>query len=192
MHRLEQMKETLMGEVMHQLGDLRSANSKELGEAVDMIKDLAEAIYYCQIVEAMKESDKEKGKEKHIYHYAEPMMYNDRSNGRMYYPMDYSDNGRMYYPMSYNDNGSNSNRRYYDSKEYPIDIRDYREGRAGSSRRMYMESKEMHKDKTSQMHELEKYMQELSTDITEMIDGASPEEKQLLQKKLSVLATKIV
>ena len=180
MHRLEQMKETLMGEVMHQLGDLRSANSKELGEAVDMIKDLAEAIYYCQIVEAMKESDKEKGKEKHIYHYAEPMMYNDRSNGRMYYPMDY------------NDNGSNNNRRYYDSREYPIDIRDYREGRAGSSRRMYMESKEMHKDKTSQMHELEKYMQELSTDITEMIDGASPEEKQLLQKKLSVLATKIV
>ena len=34
-------------------------------------------------------------------------------------------------------------------------------------------------------------MQELTTDISEMIDGASPEEKQLLQKKLTTLSQKI-
>ena len=41
------------------------------------------------------------------------------------------------------------------------------------------------------MKELEKYLQELSSDITEMIDGASPEEKQLLEKKINTLATKV-
>jgi hypothetical protein len=32
-----------------------------------------------------------------------------------------------------------------------------------------MESKEMHKDKDSQLHELEKYAQELTADMVEMI-----------------------
>jgi hypothetical protein len=41
------------------------------------------------------------------------------------------------------------------------------------------------------MQELDSYMQELTSDITEMIADASPEEKQLLQQKISVLATKI-
>ena len=34
-------------------------------------------------------------------------------------------------------------------------------------------------------------MQELNADILEMIEGASQEEKQLLQKKIALLATKI-
>ncbi len=201
MKRLEHTKEMLMDAVQSQLGDLRSANTEELGQAIDMIKDLSEAIYYCQIVEAMKESDKDKEKEKHIYHYTipEPRRYYD------YYPMNYNNdsyasnesgggrrnysdrtNYNEYNKMYYEDQrdmGGNDRRNYSDGKsyyEYPIDIRDYREGRSGSSRRMYMESKEMHKDKTVQMHELEKYMQELTSDVTEMIDGASPEEKQML------------
>ena len=41
------------------------------------------------------------------------------------------------------------------------------------------------------MQELESYMGELSSDITEMIHDATPEERQLLQKKLTALATKI-
>ena len=57
--------------------------------------------------------------------------------------------------------------------------------------RSYMEAKEMHHDKEVQMKELEKYMQELGSDITEMIQDASPEEKQMLQQKLSLLITKI-
>ena len=59
------------------------------------------------------------------------------------------------------------------------------------SRKMYMESKEMHKDKTAQMHELEKYAQELTSDLMEMIEGASPEEKQMLSSRIATLATKI-
>jgi predicted transcriptional regulator len=66
-----------------------------------------------------------------------------------------------------------------------------REGRSPMSRKTYMESKEMHQDKSSQMRELEKYLQELSADITELIEDASPEEKQLMQQKIGNLATKI-
>ena len=41
------------------------------------------------------------------------------------------------------------------------------------------------------LRELEKYMQELTADMVEMIEGASPEEKQLLERRISALATKI-
>ena len=41
------------------------------------------------------------------------------------------------------------------------------------------------------MRELENYIKELSEDITEMIEGASQEEKQILSQKLSILASKV-
>jgi predicted protein tyrosine phosphatase len=68
---------------------------------------------------------------------------------------------------------------------------DTREGRSPTSRRMYMESKELNHDKAKKMKELEKYMQELTLDIAEMIEDSSPEEKQLLHKKITALASKI-
>ena len=73
----------------------------------------------------------------------------------------------------------------------PFDTRDQREGRSPMSRKGYMEGKEMHLGKEKQMKELEKYMQELTSDITEMIQGSSPEEKQLMQKKIATLAEKV-
>ena len=72
-----------------------------------------------------------------------------------------------------------------------MDIRDPREGRSYMSRKTYMESKEMGRDKLGSIQDLEHYMSELSEDITEMIQNSSPEEKQLLQKKLNMLAQKI-
>ena len=56
---------------------------------------------------------------------------------------------------------------------------------------MYMEAKETHQDKSVQMKELEKYVQELAQDMVEMVEGASAEEKQYLSKKISALATKL-
>jgi hypothetical protein len=38
---------------------LKKANAKELGEVVDMIKDLEEAMYYCSIIKAMEKSEEE-------------------------------------------------------------------------------------------------------------------------------------
>jgi hypothetical protein len=63
---------------------------------------------------------------------------------------------------------------------------DPREGKSYRSRRMYMEAKEIHSDKAAQMKELERYAQELTSDIVEMIEDASPEEKQYLSKKIRV------
>jgi hypothetical protein len=69
--------------------------------------------------------------------------------------------------------------------------RDEREGHSYENRRMYMEAKEMKKDKAIQLRELEKYMQELTADITEMISDTSADEKAYLEKKISALAVKI-
>ena len=181
--RMKHMKETLMNYVQGQLGDLSSVDAKELGEAMDMIKDLSEAIYYCTITESMEKSDKEK-KEKSMYY---PIYYRDmdKDYGYMYY----TDSHGVSHPSA-NMSTGNQNARGYDG--YPIEVRDYREGRSPMTRKTYMERKMHGGAKEAQMHELEKYMQELTSDIMEMIEGTSPEEKQMLQKKISALATKIV
>jgi hypothetical protein len=109
---------------------------------------------------------------------------------RMYYggyPMYYADSGHENGGNGMSGTNSSNGRNYYDG---PMG-RDDREGRSPMSRRMYMEAKHMNKDKATQLRELEKYMQELSQDITEMIADASPEEKQYLEKKITALASKI-
>ena len=60
MEQLKQIKDTLMSQVQAQLCNLQCVDAKELGEVVDMIKDLEETMYYCTIVEAMEEKGKEK------------------------------------------------------------------------------------------------------------------------------------
>ena len=101
----------------------------------------------------------------------------------------------MYYTDYTMNNSKGESRNRQTSEEfhdYPIELRDYREGRSPITRKTYMERKMHGGGKEAQIQELEKYMQELSSDITEMIEGASPEEKQILKTKISALATKIV
>jgi hypothetical protein len=89
-------------------------------------------------------------------------------------------------------NSSNGNSiRNYSEREFPMEMHDAREGRSPKNRKMYMEAKESHQEKSVQLRELEKYMQELSQDIIEMINDASAEEKQYLEKKLTTLASKV-
>lgn len=192
MEQLKNIKHCLMAQLQNQMGHLDTVDTKELGEVVDMVKDLEEAMYYCSIVKAMEESEEEK-KYQHMLMKQEPMYYSrpvhypeyerdmDRHGGRMYYPS----NG------SSNNNSNGSMRSYSDMEMYPTEPRDYREGRSPVIRKTYMEGKQTHQTKDAQMKELEKYMQELTQDITEMIQDASPEEKQMLQQKISMLATKI-
>lgn len=172
MHELKYMKTQLMDCVKGQLSHLETVDAKELGEVVDMIKDIAETEYYCSIVKAMEEKE-------------EPWRHEKRE-------------GKMYYPGS---RGMHEDAPHMSGvggpawHEYPMvpdfSMKDYREGRSGSTRKMYMEHKELHHPKEIKMKDLENYMHELSTDITEMISDASPEEKQLLKQKLTTLATKL-
>jgi hypothetical protein len=198
MERFKQIKEALISCIQAQVGQgLKEVDTKELGEAIDMLKDMEEAMYYCSIVKAMEESkEEEKYKEKYYSMYPR-MMYPDN--------MMYNDGNRMYYNGGGNSSNSGGSRggqsggnsggsRNYDEGQYypyPAEIRDYREGRSPVTRRTYMESKELHHDKSKQMQELEKYMKELTDDILEMINGATPEEKQMLSQKLTTLATKV-
>ena len=64
----------------NQLCNLEEVDAKELGEAVDMIKDLEEAIYYCTVTEAMKDNAEMDWEMKEDNHLQEP-----NSNSRMYY-----------------------------------------------------------------------------------------------------------
>ena len=219
MEKLEQMKECLVGMVEGQIyGNIDKVDTKELGEAIDMIKDLSEAIYYCTITKSMEEgAEKEKDQSKHGM-----MYYAPRERMMERYPIEYYDpryrantgNGMMY---AVNNNGSSNNGgnntrgysegmipRYHDGmpnhiyhegmmtepNNYSPMMKDPKEGRSGTRRKMYMEGKGV-KEKSKQMQELDMYMQELASDMTEMIQDASPEEKTFLQQKIATLASKI-
>lgn len=186
MERLKHMEEALMSCVQAQLSHLDTVDTEELGQVIDMIKDLEQAKYYCSIVKAMEEAEEDETKE--MSHRHRDM---DRIYGRMYYEGPNGDfKGR--YPWKKRDRDEDWERYpYYPEHGREIDIRDSREGRSPVTRRMYMESKQLHKDKTEKVKELEQYMQELSEDIVEMIDGASPEERQVLEKKMTSLTNKI-
>ena len=127
-----------------------------------------------------------RGYETPIEYHMTPEMYREH-DPEYYRDMD-RDMGRLYYTETgMRGNMGNSSR---------TGMRDGREGRSGMSRRSYMQTKEMHPDnsqesKQMKMKELEKYMGELSGDITEMIAGASNEEKTMLKAKLQTLMQKI-
>ena len=44
MKQLEELKERLISEVQHNMNNLSNVDTKEMGEVIDMIKDLSEAI----------------------------------------------------------------------------------------------------------------------------------------------------
>ena len=60
MKQLKLIEQCLASAVQSQLEDLKKIDTKELGEVIDMIKDLEEAMYYCSITEAMATSAEEK------------------------------------------------------------------------------------------------------------------------------------
>lgn len=210
--RLKHLKESLMSTIESQMCNIYEADAEELGCAIDMLKDIEEAMYFCTITEAMQgnkkggneyefefKNGKESGTHERMYYsnngsdstryYSSPVMYMD--DNRMMYPEPrmYTDGTRMY--ATDNGNNSSSSDNSNGRNDYSEPLRDTREGRSPISRRMYMESKQMHHDKATQLRELEKYMQELTTDMVEMISDASPEEKQYLEKKINTLAAKI-
>lgn len=218
MERYKAMRDQLIALVQGELGNAKEADAKELGEVVDMIKDMEEAMYYHSITKAMHEREEEQkfGAKQHYFtpypYYMEPWTEHkrDMDMNRMYYTHTGNKGrgipasgpiytkGRMRdskgryaytidpYNMSNVDVDGN-----YGFESYPVEIRDYREGKSPMSRKGYMESKELGHGKETQIQELEKYMRELSEDITEMIEDSSPEEKNLLYQKLTTLANKI-
>lgn len=186
---------------------VENIDTAEMSEVTDMLKDLSEAMYYRVLTNSMLESDTEEIMD----------MFDRYGSDRRYYDHYHYKNGRFapkghgtrrgyeeypYYhmmpdmykehdPEYWRDMDRKDGRMYYTEPTH-----DGKDGRSWKSRRGYMETKELHKDnspesKQHKMKELEKYMGELSTDITEMIVDASPEERSLLKQKLQILTQKI-
>lgn len=247
---IKKMCEKLMDAVNHELDKgIENVNAEELGETIDMIKDLYEAkekmykaCYYKQIMEAMEES--EYGED---YDEEGPMddgrrgyrgqprsktsgRYMSRGDGRrsnrgrrgyeepwdeMYDEMEYmrdmdrgGKNGmnRMYYSGS----GSNSGMSGQSSSGSGMSggssggnmggsfggssggSRGYSDGsRYENARRGYEEKKSMGADKQEKMKSLEEYMKTIAEELTQAVEGASPEERAMIKAKLNTVATKM-
>lgn len=183
MEQLKKIEQCLISQVQSQMGDLKKVNAKELGEVMDMIKDLEEAMYYCSIIEAMDKSKEEKehsSQPMNISYYMEGNHDGQMTSTKNYVPyMEYAPymmrdekwrNDHL--PTNYYSDGGENGRSYY-------------------SRRMYMENRKSGDDQKA-MKELEHYMKDLADDMTEMIEKSTQEEKQVLSNKLSQLAQKVV
>lgn len=199
MEELRDIEKCLISQIQAQCGDLKKVNAKELGEVVDMVKDLEEAIYYCSITEAMEKSAEEKEHNMNVNYYMEGDMGRSYyGGGRMYYDGQARNSDGTYASSNGNSNNGNGNRYYVPYMEYaPYMMRDDKwrnehfGDRSGMSRRMYMEGKMYHGDDQQSMKELEHYIKDLGEDLTDMVKESTMEERQVLSSKLQQLATKI-
>lgn len=193
MDELKSLKERLTSIVSEQLNcNPKGVDTKELGEAVDMVKGLAEAIYYCSVTDAMeKSSDEEQAM--YLRKYAPEMAYDryytptiymgrdmDRGMGRMYYTEPWYD------PISTMGKGMGNSNSMNNSN-----YRDSREGKSYNTRRTYMTMKENGNTVQEKNTELEKYIKELGEDIADMLNGSTPEEKNVVKQKLATLVNKM-
>lgn len=171
---------------------------KKIIEAMDEAEDSEEAMKYIEMYEDYPEMRKgyrgqrrdsrgrymsnrgRRGYESYMmpdmdYDEMERMRDYDRSAGKMYYSGSGSSGGSM---------GSQGGSRGYSESRYD------------RARRGYEETKSMHKDNSSEskqmkMKSLEDYTKELASDITDMVQDMSAEEKNLLRTKLQTLAQKV-
>lgn len=193
---------------------VENVNTEEMGEAVDMIKDLCEAEYKAVIVKSMKKADEEEEEYNKELLRALKDEYGEEG-GRRYYDEYRYANGRFapkgrgirrgyteppYYhmPVNYNDMeymrdmDKSRGKMYYSEPIAPHES----ESNYDRAKRHYTETKEMHKgasteDKEHKMKALDMYIRELSGDISELLNDMTPDERNLLRTKMSNLASKL-
>lgn len=184
---------------------IENVDACEMGQVTDMLKDLAEAMYYRTLTKAMDESEDDEIME----------MFDRYGDGRRFYDhYRYSDGrfapkGRgsyrrgyegpywrmtpeMYKDMQeYRDMDRNTGRMYYTEPSMTMSESNY-----DRAKRNYTETKELHRantpqDKEAKMRGLEDYFKEISSDITGLLSDMTPEERSMLKSKISALATKL-
>lgn len=213
--RIHKMIECLAEKTLCELDKgVENVNTEEMGEAVDMIKDLCEAEYKAVIVKSMKKADEEEEEYNKELLRALKDEYGEEG-GRRYYDEYRYANGRFapkgrgirrgyteppYYhmPLNYNDmeymrDMDKSRGKMYYSEPIAPHVSESNYDRA---KRHYTETKEMHKgasteDKEHKMKALDMYIRELSGDISELLNDMTPDERNLLRTKMSNLASKL-
>lgn len=192
---------------------IEEIDTEEFGKATDIIKDLAEAMYYRTLTEAMKES--EYGEDYDEYgaydngrrgYRGQPRdskgRYMSRRGRRMGYdePWDEMYDEMEYYRDMDRNSPNGMNRMYYTEpittgsrhdSTGTMDNVNRGTSRYENARRGYEEKKTTGADKAEKMKGLEEYMKELSTDVSSMLTDMTPEEKTLMKQKMSVLMSKI-
>lgn len=199
---------------------IESVNTDEMGKVTDMLKDLAEAMYYRTLTNIMEEYDIEDVQgmlDRRFYddyRYKTTGRYAPKGKGsyvgrrgyeeppymHMMNMEDLQDWDSMSERERMRDLDRASRGRMYYTETEPMHkdggMRDSREGKAGMMRKGYMETKEMHKgttpqDKEANMHSLESYLKELSEDLTELLPYMIPEERQMAKTRITTLAAKM-
>lgn len=143
--KLKSIQECLASAAEAQVYDLENVDAQELGEVIDIIKDIEETIYYCTVTKAMKEGVENNHEPETMYYGGYP-IYKEKNMGDYYDDRRYDD-GKSSSHTNTNSSGhmtggTTNGNSYYTEKEYPHAFEDIREGRSYRSRRMYMESKE--------------------------------------------------
>lgn len=199
---------------------IENVNTDEMGKVTDMLKDLAEAMYYRTLTNIMEESGVEDAlgildrRFYDDYRYKTTGRYAPKGKGsyvgrrgyeeppymHMMNREDLQDWDSMSERERMRDLDRASRGRMYYTETEPMrkdgGMRDSREGKAGMMRKGYMETKEMHKgttpqDKEANMHSLESYLKELSEDLTELLPYMIPEERQMAKTRITTLAAKM-
>lgn len=210
--RMHKMIECLTEKTLAELDKgIENVDTKEMGEVVDMIKDLNEAEYRAVIVKSMKEADEEQKEYDKELLRALKDEYGEEGGRRYYDEYRYKTTGR-FAPKG---KGSYVGRRGYEEPpyyhSYPERDMDREYGRMyytepttthtsesgyDRAKRNYTETKEMHKantpdDKEHKMKALDGYIKELGGDITQLIGDMTAEERNLMRTKLSTLVSKL-
>lgn len=205
--RMHKMIECLTEKALCELEKgTENVDTCEMGQVIDMIKDLNEAEYKAVIVKAMKKAEEEKEEYEKVLLRELKEEYGEDSGRRFYDHYRYSD-GR-FAPKGHGTYRGYSEPNYHMTPEMYRDMdRDahnrmyYTETGMNESgydraKRNYTETKEMHRsntpeDKKAKMQELEKYAKSLTEDVVDMVSDMSDEEKNLLRTKMQILMQKI-
>lgn len=207
--RMHKMIECLTEKALAELDKgIENVDTKEMGEVVDMIKDLNEAEYRAVIVKSMKEADEEqKEYDKELLRTLKDEY--GEEGGRRYYDHYRYANGR------FAPKGKGTYRRGYEEPPYyhmypeaehmrDMD-RDYgkmyytepmNESSYDRAKRNYTETKEMHsgttpEDKEQRMKALDKYIKTVTNEIIKIVsDNATAEEKSLIKNNMNNLMSK--
>lgn len=213
--RMHKMQECLTEKAVNELEKgIENVDTSEMGQVVDMIKDLAEAEYHSIISKAMKKADEEEEEYDKELLRSLKAEYGEES-GRRYYDQYRYANGRFapkgrgtrrgyeeppYYhmPVNYNDmeymrDMDKSRGKMYYSEPIAPHVSESNYDRA---KRHYTETKEMHsgitpEDKEQRMKALDKYIKTVTNEIIKIVsDNATAEEKNLIKSNINNLVSR--
>lgn len=207
--RMHKMIECLTEKALAELDKgIENVDTKEMGEVVDMIKDLNEAEYRAVIVKSMKEADEERKEyDKELLRVLKD-EYGEEGGRRYYDHYRYADGrfapkGHGTYRRGYEEPPY---MHMYPEAEHMRDMdRDYgkmyytepmNESGYDRAKRNYTETKEMHsgttpEDKEQRMKALDKYIKTVTNEIIKIVsDNATAEEKSLIKNNMNNLMSK--